>query len=411
VTHGPDVLIVGAGPAGSTTAVLLARQGWDVLLVDRKKFPRGKACGEFLNPGAVALLRRLGLLDPDLERQGAAIGHWALRSGTTMAHGRFPASLCPGLGIPRRELDQRLIDYATEAGATFRDEVSFESLGDNVVLRMGNHRETLSPKLVVGAGGLRCPVAARIGRPSSKNRRRRVSLSFHVTAGPENQPPLLGLRLGTSSGAGTNSGDGTKSGEQTDLGSGLLAVRGSLTVGAVPLSADGSAWNVTVVADSTTMGRTIAEDPRAFLRRAIDSTGGGAAVDVVGGPWGSGPFDRTMMTVHRHGAVLVGDAAGFYDPFTGQGMYQAIRSAELVAPHAHNWLSGATSNDEAFSSYQERLFVERRRTRTVQRSVEWALGSTRRQRLSLTLLRVVPGILNNVLSFTGDTLPQREVRS
>ena len=56
-----DVIIVGAGPAGSAAAILLVRQGFDVLLLDRASFPRDKACGEFITPGSVPILKQLGI--------------------------------------------------------------------------------------------------------------------------------------------------------------------------------------------------------------------------------------------------------------------------------------------------------------------------------------------------------------
>ena len=110
-----DVLIAGAGPAGSAAAVHLARAGWRVIVVDRASFPRDKACSEYMSPEAVRLLDRLGVVG-DLEAAGAV----ALEGTTVVgAHGsrltglfreaEFQPFRPAGLSLPRRILDARLV--------------------------------------------------------------------------------------------------------------------------------------------------------------------------------------------------------------------------------------------------------------------------------------------------------------
>ncbi|MFN3432082.1 MAG: NAD(P)/FAD-dependent oxidoreductase, partial [Candidatus Sericytochromatia bacterium] len=104
-----DVLIVGAGPAGASLAVHLGRAGHEVVLFDKARFPRDKACGEGLMPSGVGALRRLGLFDA---LEGGA-PFWGVRyhAGGRQATGRFPqAAGVPnfGLGQRRLALDERL---------------------------------------------------------------------------------------------------------------------------------------------------------------------------------------------------------------------------------------------------------------------------------------------------------------
>jgi len=123
-----EVVVVGAGPAGSAVASLLAGRGWDVLLLDRATFPRAKTCGDGLTPRAVAALQRLGLLPalasgPSRIIQGARLvapdgSDWHLRFGD------HSLGLPPfGLTIPRAELDDLLRRHAMAQGARFRDGV------------------------------------------------------------------------------------------------------------------------------------------------------------------------------------------------------------------------------------------------------------------------------------------------
>src|SRR3954468_5637226 len=100
-----DVLIVGAGPAGSVAAIVLARAGARVRLIDRAVFPRDKLCGDTLNPGTLAVLRRLGLADA-VDGEGLLVEGMRVtgeRGFDLMT--RYPNGLC-GRAISRRRLDQ-----------------------------------------------------------------------------------------------------------------------------------------------------------------------------------------------------------------------------------------------------------------------------------------------------------------
>ena len=117
-----QVVIVGAGPAGSATAAVLAEQGVDVLLLDRASFPREKTCGDGLTPRSVAVLRDLNLVT-ELEAAGAlriaatriyAPNGRSIQVGFDELDGEFPSF---GLTIPRLKLDEILLERAQAAGA------------------------------------------------------------------------------------------------------------------------------------------------------------------------------------------------------------------------------------------------------------------------------------------------------
>ena len=111
-----DVLVVGAGPAGSVAALVLARAGVKVTLLDRSGFPRDKLCGDSINPGAMGLLRAHGLATA-IEHVGVPIrGMLVTGPGNTEVNGRYAAGIC-GRSIRRRDLDTLLLDAAIRAGA------------------------------------------------------------------------------------------------------------------------------------------------------------------------------------------------------------------------------------------------------------------------------------------------------
>src|SRR5687767_7028875 len=122
----PDVTIIGAGPGGSTAALLLARAGWDVTVVEQSRFPRDKVCGECLSALGFDLLTRLGLAE-ELKQRGA------IRLDRCEVHARSRRSLvvelpAPMWGLSRHALDGMLLDAAREAGAVVCQPVRCESV-------------------------------------------------------------------------------------------------------------------------------------------------------------------------------------------------------------------------------------------------------------------------------------------
>ncbi len=158
-----DVIVVGAGPAGSTAAISLARAGTRVLLVDKSPFPREKACGDALLPDAMALLERLGLLDV-VERQGQrsrGVRIYSPRNHAVDIEGRC---LC----LPRKSFDALLVEAAVEAGAELRthtEAVSFRSgrAGAEVTVRWNGREDRLRAPLVILASGASAKTLARFG--------------------------------------------------------------------------------------------------------------------------------------------------------------------------------------------------------------------------------------------------------
>ncbi|MEP7345460.1 MAG: FAD-dependent oxidoreductase, partial [Gemmatimonadaceae bacterium] len=189
-----EVVIVGGGPAGSATAFFLARAGVDVVLVDRSRFPRDKACAEYLSPQASRILQEMEVLDALDRAGGAQLSGMQVRAPNgAIIHGEFAAShgfhafRDRGLALRRTILDATLLDAARRAGVRVMEGTAVRTLlrdsrggacgvqaatGDGTPL-------TIEAPLVVGADGLRSVVGRRAGLIRVGRWPRRIALVSH----------------------------------------------------------------------------------------------------------------------------------------------------------------------------------------------------------------------------------------
>ena len=303
-----DVLIAGAGPAGSALAATLARDGASVLLVEAAAHPRPKACAEYASPRIAEELARLGVAAGWTDAAVRLRGMDLHAGGRTMpiryADARGPRD---AWGLDRRSFDAMLADHAAGAGAELRQRTRLVGLvTDGGRVRGANLRDTVTRRdevvtagWTIGADGTRSSVSRLVGADRGVRFPRRIGLVAHFS----------GI------------GDLTEHGEM-HVGPGYYVglaptPGGELNVG-MALPMDGRRGSArgrfeAAIAGMPSVARRLAGSTRLTPIR------------------GAAPIGHRVSAPAGPGWLLVGDAAGFVDPFTGEGIHRALRSARAAA--------------------------------------------------------------------------------
>ena len=391
-----DVVVVGAGPAGSATALFLARRGFSVTLLDRAAFPRDKACGEYLTPGAVKLLRdELGVL-PKLMSGGAGV----LTEETIVPHNRRAFSgTTSALACPRVVTDKALRDAAEAAAVCV-----LESFNVRQILRDSSggfsgvsgtnadgETQTLQAKIIVGADGTHSLLAREMGVVRPISRLQRIALVTHY----KSQDKSAGVTMHLPA-------------DNTDACCGVGSVCGP-----------DSSRNVNIVVPLSDAPQMAGRRQAYFeerLRRSFPTVWEQIGSSEQSGLLRSvGCFGHHTRRATASGAVLVGDAATFIHPFTGEGVYFALRGAQLAAEAIGAALERGDVSARSLASYDRarrtELLPRYRLCDLVQRVVHspallgWSAERLRRSGpLTETLLRAVGDLARPAELFSLPTL-------
>lgn len=361
-----DCAIVGAGPAGSASALYLARAGRSVALIDRAAFPRRKACGEGILPAGVSVLRELGVYE-----EAAALGRAFRGISYTTCDGREARAAFPngeGLAVPREEFDGLLLRRAAAAAGVSvfvsTPVLGVERTNEGVCVRLANG--DIRARRLIASDGMSSPALKALGVPRRWPRRERYGLSARLS-GIEGIGDFVEVFL---------------------LGGGELYL--------TPLPGAGRA-TAALLLEQSALADVARGREAAFWRlaRSHPSLAPRLQRAVFDAPVvGLGPLAPSAARCEDGPWLAAGDAAGAVDPLVGDGIGLALRSGRLAAEETDAALAGA-GRPGRYAQRRSRLI------RPKQRLSRFALALSRHPalaRVAIRLLRTFPPAFSALLA-------------
>lgn len=332
-----DVAVIGAGPAGSSTAITLAGLGCTVVLLDRARFPRNKLCGDFLNPINWPVLEDLGVADAVRDCNHVKVSGFSVSS----ASGQKAACALPpqdalhsGLGIQRYFLDDALINRARQLGVTVQEDckvlaISRETPGWAINCRTSEGDEIRRAPMLVGADGRNSKVARelKLDTPAAQ---KRGSVGFQMrlklASGIEDSVQVYHFRGGYA---------------------GVVRI-------------DSDTINIAFTIARSSLRDTISFqalrkqylEQNSALRELLFHSEPCSKLRSI---W---PVYFPARRSYGDGFVLVGDAAQVTEPVTGEGIYFALKSGQLAARSIADALRNPKSSRLALARYESACHKE-----------------------------------------------------
>ncbi len=327
-----DVIVVGAGPGGSSAATFLARQGLSVLLLDKASFPREKVCGDGLTPQAVYWLDLLGCVEQILDQTDSCITSADLYvNGQHVLTGSFPQdTLYPGFCtlLERRKLDHTLVRHAVSQGAVFKPRHHVRKIHrfeDGVAVDAESARGTAAFKgrLLIGADGGNSIVSRSLGNVLRDGTTAICLRGYYEGVKVDRSQFKIFFDEKFFPGYGWVFVDDSG---KANIGLGYAADKN------FPLKVD--------------LKRVFSEFVRSDLQAMLKQA------RPMGRPAGGWACFSRPKTVAADRVMLIGDAANLADPMNGGGIHNAMESAFMASQVAAQALSSDDCSAQALSLYE-----------------------------------------------------------
>ncbi|MBY0495292.1 MAG: FAD-dependent monooxygenase [Cyanobacteria bacterium] len=384
-----DVAIAGAGPAGALAAAILARAGLRVSVFDRARFPRHKLCGDTLNPGALAVIQRHADVASLMTNSDPIDGMLLTGPGGVRVRGEYGGGVA-GRSITRRVLDLWLVDRAVAAGATLHEQTAVRDVvieGGRVAGLVANgfrHRA----RMVIAADGRRSAIAVGRGWSRQPQRPRRWAIGAYYSG-------VTGV---------------------TSLGE--MHVRHGHYIGVAPVP--GGLTNACLVVPHPPSRRRFgetgspdvpfarpAEALENVLKRDPELSVRFASARAIEPPTMLGPMAVDTNAVGEPGLLLAGDAAGFIDPMTGDGLRFALMGAELAAHVVIEVLNGKLPIDRGHRELTNRRREAFQSKWRFNRALRSLVSSPSSVNVAAATARVWPSLFQKVIQYAGDCGPAK----
>ena len=375
-----DVLVVGAGPAGTAAAISLARRGRGVVVIDKASFPRDKCCGDGLTTDALRHLETLGMRPSMVDNWNSVTDVIVRGPDGHETHLPLPDAGQYAVVVPRADLDSRLVDLARSAGATVLESTTFNELrmeADRVVVTTSDD-EVIQARYVVAADGMWSPVRKSLGlNPDGYRGEWHAFRQYFSNVGPSAQ---------------------------------------HLWVWFEPDLLPGYAWSFPLPGQRANVGFGIARDGTRRIQDMAalwDDLLDRPHVKAVLGPeaapegrhkaWPIPARVDEMPQVHGR-VVFVGDAVAATDPMTGEGIAQALQTGIAVADAIAR--GGALRPALVGKLYQRSLDDHLVTDHRFARLLGTALVSPRRTRAALKIATLTPWTRRNFARWMFEDYPR-----
>jgi len=379
-----DAIVVGGGPGGTSAAISLAQRGVRVLLLEEKRMPRGKLCGEFVTPESFPTLERLGVM----QRMVSAGAQRIERASLVVSSGKSIQTHISNISdngtwamsLSRSRFDQILFDRARESGVECREGVAVKQcLFDDGVPRgvetlflpEGTTATFEAPVIIDASGRNSRLMIGKRDRIGGRRGSRLYAMKAHLDGvqGIEDQVELHFFRHGYG---------------------GFSRIEGGLV-------------NLCFIVDDRTLRRADGDPSRVLEMSLLNNA---VARDrlkdsrVVGKWYTTGPLSFGRRRLGRNGIIAIGDASGMIDPFTGTGIQMALRTGELAAEAVvrANGETGSVLREYTLNYDSE--FGRRLKTAGRLRGLAF---SPRAARVTARFLTYLPGLTSFMLRATRST--------